>query len=83
MKIRRDQGGETRRHQGQAVERLYKIQSEAKLIDLGNRVQSHLSKLNKLAVSQLNNPENVKAVDEARLKLMRATNQKILEMEAQ
>jgi len=66
-----------------AVERIYKTQPEAKLIDLGNRVQSHLSKLNKLAVSQLNNPENVKSVDEARLKLMRATNQKILEMEAQ
>lgn len=66
-----------------AVERIYKTQPEAKLIDLGNRVQSHLSKLNKLAVSQINNPEKVKAVDEARLKLMRATNQKILEMEAQ
>lgn len=68
---------------GEAMQRIYEKRPEAKLIQLGNRVQSQLAKLNNLAVSQLNDSENIKAIDDARIELMKATNQAILEMEAQ
>lgn len=68
---------------GEAMRRIYEKRPEAKTIPLINRVQPKLAKLNKLAVSQLNDSENIQKIDEARLKWMRATNKKILEMEAQ
>lgn len=68
---------------GEAMRRIYEKRPEAKTIPLINRVQPKLAKLNKLAVSQLNDSENIKLIDDARLEWMKATNKAILELEAQ
>ena len=68
---------------GEAMRKIYEKRTEAKTIPLMNRVQPKLAKLNKLAVSQINDSENIKLIDDARLEWMKATNKAILELEAQ
>lgn len=68
---------------GEAMRKIYEKRPEAKTIPLMNRVQPKLSKLNKLAVSQINDSDNIKLIDDARIEWMKATNKAILELEAQ
>ena len=68
---------------GEAMKRIYEKRPEAKTIPLMNRVQPKLATLNKLAVSQINDSENIKLIDDARMQWMKATNKAILELEAQ
>ena len=66
----------------EAYERIRNERPEAKLIKLGDKVQANLAKLNKLAVSQINNEDNIKMIDDARIKRMKAANEAILKLEA-
>ncbi len=66
-----------------ALEKLYKDHPEAALIDLGNKVQSSVGKLNKLAVSTIGDPVAMKEIDAARVETMDLLNQAVRELEQQ
>jgi hypothetical protein len=65
----------------EAYRNLIKDHPEAALIDFANGVQSSLSKLNKQSVMMIDNPESLRAIDEARVQVMDALNQSIEALE--
>ncbi len=66
---------------GEAVKRMYKENPELKMAQAQDEIQAALSKLNKLAVTTVNDPEGIKAVDQKRVQAMRALNEAIREQE--
>ena len=65
----------------EAVERMLKEHPEIVMIAAQNRVQASIAKLNKLAVTVINDRETMKAVDDARVMNMRALNEAIEQQE--
>lgn len=65
----------------EAVERMITEHPEIALIKAQNKVAASISKLNKLAVTVINDRETMKTVDEARVMNMRALNEAIAQQE--
>lgn len=66
---------------GEAMVRMIEANPDALLIKAHDKIQRDLAKLNKLAVSTVNDTATIKAIDEARLETMRSLNTVIKEME--
>lgn len=65
-----------------ALEKLQKDHPEIALIGLGNRVQSAVSSLNKMAVQTIGDPASVKTIDENRVAAMDVLNEAVKALEA-
>lgn len=66
---------------GDFIAQLVKERPEIALVSLGNRVQTEVAKLNKLAVSTVDDRETLQQIDQARLARMRALNEAVRELE--
>lgn len=66
---------------GEFMGRLLEERPEVELIQLGNRVQAEIAKLNKLAVSTVGDREALQQIDQARLERMRALNDAVRNLE--
>ena len=66
----------------EALRALQEEHPEIALIGLGNRVQSAVSKLNKMAVQTLSDPAKIKQVDDSRVEVMGVLNQAVKDLEA-
>ena len=73
--------GLSKEGRGEEVRALVKDNPEIKLYELGNEVQTEITKLNKLAGERINDKEAMKRIDAARTLYMRALNHKVREME--
>jgi len=67
---------------GEAVKRLYEDNPKAKLIRAHAKLSRDLSALNKMAVTVVNDPEQMKRIDQARTEKMRALNEAVKSLEA-
>jgi hypothetical protein len=65
-----------------ALEKLQKEHPEIALINLGNRVQSAVAKLNKMAVQTIGDPAATKTIDENRVATMDVLNEAVKALEA-
>ncbi len=66
---------------GEFIERLLQERPEVALIQLGNTVQAEIAKLNKLAVSTVDDRETLRQIDQARVQRMQALNNAVRELE--
>jgi hypothetical protein len=66
---------------GAAMEKIIDRHPEIMFAQAQDRVQRDLSKLNKIAVQVLNNPDEIKDIDKARIETMRGLNESIRELE--
>jgi hypothetical protein len=64
-----------------ALEKLYAQHPDAALIELGNKVQSNVSKLNKLAATTIDDPASMREIDAARVETMDLLNQAVTDLE--
>jgi hypothetical protein len=67
---------------GDAMVKMLDQHPEAALIQAHDKVQQHITKLNKLAVSTIDDREMMKTIDEARHAEMRGLNEAFEELEA-
>lgn len=67
---------------GAALEKLIKDHPEIAVIGLGNKVQSAVAKLNKMAVQTVNDPVQTRELDQSRAQVMDVLNQALSDLEA-
>lgn len=66
---------------GAALREMLKRNPDARFIEAGNEIQSEITKLNRLAVQTVSNPEQIRKIDKARYESQRALNQAIRRLE--